>query len=121
MLIVLLKRCLKFYFIKLNFVFNFRNRAALDSEDEENPPPPILLRTLSTDNETGSSDAEPLSLSEGSLESPTPTAPRRQDKNKSQEDDRTSMVKCIINTVVESEAIYVECLDVVIQVRTKTF
>lgn len=97
----------------------FRHRAAMDSEDEENSAPPILLRTLSTDNETGSSDAEPLSLSEGSLESPTPTTPRRQDKSKSLEDDRTSMVKCIINSVVESEAIYVECLDVMIQVKIK--
>lgn len=88
----------------------------MDSEDEENQAPPILLRTLSTDNETGSSDAEPLSLSEGSLESPTPTTPRRQEKVKSQEDDRNSMVKCIINSVVESEGIYVECLDVMIQV-----
>ena len=91
----------------------------MDSEDEEgpSPAPPILLRALSTDNETGSSDAEPLSLSEGSLESPTPTTPRRQEKGKEQEDDRTSMVKCIVNSVVESEAIYVECLNVMLQVR----
>ena len=87
----------------------------MDSEDEENTAPPILLRTLSTDNETGSSDAEPLSLSEGSLESSTPTTPRRQEKGK--DDDRTAMIKCIINSVVESEAIYVQCLDVMIQVR----
>lgn len=93
----------------------------MDSEDEENSAPPILLRTLSTDNETGSSDAEPLSLSEGSLESPTPTTPRRQEKGKSQDDDRISMVKCIINSVVESETIYVECLDVMIQVLKVIF
>ncbi|OXU28720.1 hypothetical protein TSAR_012957 [Trichomalopsis sarcophagae] len=99
----------------VNIDYFLQHRAAMDSEDEENSAPPILLRTLSTDNETGSSDAEPLSLSEGSLESPTPTTPRRQDKGKSLEDDRTSMVKCIINSVVESEAIYVECLDVMIQ------
>lgn len=91
----------------------------MDSEDEEgaSPAPPILLRALSTDNETGSSDAEPLSLSEGSLESPTPTTPRRQEKSKDREDDRTSMVKCIVNSVVESEAVYVECLTVMLQVR----
>lgn len=91
----------------------------MDSEDEEgaSPAPPILLRALSTDNETGSSDAEPLSLSEGSLESPTPTTPRRQEKSKEREDDRTSMVKCIVNSVVESEAVYVECLTVMLQVR----
>ena len=96
----------------------FRNRAAMDSEDEEaaNSAPPILLRTLSTDNETGSSDAEPLSLSEGSLESPTPTTPRRQEKSHDQEDTRTSMIRCIVNSVVESETIYVECLNVMIQV-----
>lgn len=96
----------------------FRHRAAMDSEDEEgaSPAPPILLRALSTDNETGSSDAEPLSLSEGSLESPTPTTPRRQEKSKEREDDRTSMVKCIVNSVVESEAVYVECLTVMLQV-----
>lgn len=90
----------------------------MDSEDEEgaSPAPPILLRALSTDNETGSSDAEPLSLSEGSLESPTPTTPRRQEKSKEREDDRTSMVKCIVNSVVESEAVYVECLTVMLQV-----
>ncbi|XP_023247282.1 active breakpoint cluster region-related protein [Copidosoma floridanum] len=99
----------------VNIDYFIQHRAALDSEDEENPAPPILLRTLSTDNETGSSDAEPLSLSEGSLESPTPTTPRRQEKSKSQEDDRTSMVKCIINSVVESENIYVDCLDVMVQ------
>lgn len=96
-----------------------RHRAAMDSEDEEgaSPAPPILLRALSTDNETGSSDAEPLSLSEGSLESPTPTTPRRQEKSKDREDDRTSMVKCIVNSVMESEAVYVECLTVMLQVR----
>lgn len=90
----------------------------MDSEDEEgpSPAPPILLRALSTDNETGSSDAEPLSLSEGSLESPTPTTPRRQEKGKDGEDDRTSMVKCIVSSVVESETIYVECLNVMLQV-----
>lgn len=90
----------------------------MDSEDEEgaSPAPPILLRALSTDNETGSSDAEPLSLSEGSLESPTPTTPRRQEKSKEREDDRTSMVKCIVNSVVESETVYVECLTVMLQV-----
>lgn len=90
----------------------------MDSEDEEgaSPAPPILLRALSTDNETGSSDAEPLSLSEGSLESPTPTTPRRQEKSKDREDDRTSMVKCIVNSVMESEAVYVECLTVMLQV-----
>lgn len=91
----------------------------MDSEDEEgpSPAPPILLRALSTDNETGSSDAEPLSLSEGSLESPTPTTPRRQEKvTAAKEDDRTSMVKCIVNSVVESEAVYVECLTVMLQV-----
>lgn len=95
-----------------------RHRAAMDSEDEEgaSPAPPILLRALSTDNETGSSDAEPLSLSEGSLESPTPTTPRRQEKSKDREDDRTSMIKCIVNSVVESETIYVECLNVMLQV-----
>ncbi|XP_023319352.1 active breakpoint cluster region-related protein isoform X1 [Trichogramma pretiosum] len=97
----------------VNIDYFIQHRAAMDSEDEENSTPPILLRTLSTDNETGSSDAEPLSLSEGSLESPTPTTPRRQEKSK--DDDRTSMVKCIIDSVVESEAIYVECLDVMIQ------
>jgi hypothetical protein len=91
----------------------------MDSEDEEgaSPAPPILLRALSTDNETGSSDAEPLSLSEGSLESPTPTTPRREEKSKDREDDRTSMVKCIVNSVVESEGVYVECLTVMLQVR----
>ncbi|KAJ8681300.1 hypothetical protein QAD02_017087 [Eretmocerus hayati] len=99
----------------VNIDYFIQHRTAMDSEDEENTAPPILLRTLSTDNETGSSDAEPLSLSEGSLESPTPTTPRRQDKSKNQEDDRVAMVKCIINSVVESEAIYVECLDVMIQ------
>lgn len=95
----------------------------MDSEDEEgpSPAPPILLRALSTDNETGSSDAEPLSLSEGSLESPTPTTPRRQQEKKVaaaavKEDDRTSMVKCIVNSVVESETVYVECLTVMLQV-----
>lgn len=95
----------------------------MDSEDEEgaSPAPPILLRALSTDNETGSSDAEPLSLSEGSLESPTPTTPRRQEKSKEREDDRTSMVKCIVNSVMESEAVYVECLTVMLQVRYLTF
>lgn len=90
----------------------------MDSEDEEgaSPAPQILLRALSTDNETGSSDAEPLSLSEGSLESPTPTTPRRQDKGVERDDDRTSMVKCIVNSVVDSEAVYVECLSVMLQV-----
>ena len=98
------------------YVLIYRHRVA-DSEDEEGASPaPILLRTLSTDNETGSSDAEPLSLSEGSLESPTPTTPRRQEKSKEREDDRTSMIKCIVNSVVESETIYVECLNVMLQV-----
>ncbi|KAF7379724.1 hypothetical protein HZH68_016672 [Vespula germanica] len=101
----------------VNIDYFIQHRAAMDSEDEEgaSPAPPILLRALSTDNETGSSDAEPLSLSEGSLESPTPTTPRRQEKNKDREDDRTSMVKCIVNSVVESEAVYVECLNVMLQ------
>ncbi|XP_070511542.1 active breakpoint cluster region-related protein isoform X3 [Cardiocondyla obscurior] len=101
----------------VNIDYFIQHRAAMDSEDEEgaSPAPPILLRALSTDNETGSSDAEPLSLSEGSLESPTPTTPRRQEKNKEREDDRTSMVKCIVNSVVESEAVYVECLTVMLQ------
>ncbi|XP_066588300.1 active breakpoint cluster region-related protein-like [Prorops nasuta] len=102
----------------VNIDYFIQHRAAMDSEDEEgaSPAPPILLRALSTDNETGSSDAEPLSLSEGSLESPTPTTPRKQDKSKDiKEDDRTSMVKCIVNSVVESEAIYVECLTVMLQ------
>ncbi|XP_012275257.1 active breakpoint cluster region-related protein [Orussus abietinus] len=101
----------------VNIDYFIQHRAAMDSEDEEGagPPPPILLRALSTDNETGSSDAEPLSLSEGSLESPTPTTPRRQEKNKDREDDRTSMVKCIVNSVVDSEAVYVECLTVMLQ------
>lgn len=105
----------------LIFIYFFRHRAAMDSEDEEgaSPAPPILLRALSTDNETGSSDAEPLSLSEGSLESPTPTTPRRQEKSKDREDDRTSMVKCIVNSVVESEAVYVECLNVMLQVSNQ--
>lgn len=98
-----------------------RHRAAIDSEDEEgaSPAPTILLRALSTDNETGSSDAEPLSLSEGSLESPTPTTPRRQqDKDKdTRDDDRTTMGKCIVNSVVESETVYVECLTVMLQVN----
>ncbi|XP_014614406.1 PREDICTED: active breakpoint cluster region-related protein [Polistes canadensis] len=101
----------------VNIDYFIQHRAAMDSEDEEgaSPAPPILLRALSTDNETGSSDAEPLSLSEGSLESPTPTTPRRQEKSKDREDDRTSMVKCIVNSVVESEAVYVECLNVMLQ------
>ncbi|XP_033306897.1 active breakpoint cluster region-related protein isoform X2 [Bombus bifarius] len=101
----------------VNIDYFIQHRAAMDSEDEEgaSPAPPILLRALSTDNETGSSDAEPLSLSEGSLESPTPTTPRRQEKSKDREDDRTSMIKCIINSVVESETIYVECLNVMLQ------
>lgn len=102
----------------VNIDYFIQHRAAMDSEDEEgaSPAPPILLRALSTDNETGSSDAEPLSLSEGSLESPTPTTPRRQEKNKDgKEDDRTSMVKCIVNSVVESETVYVECLNVMLQ------
>lgn len=93
----------------------------MDSEDEEgpSPAPPILLRALSTDNETGSSDAEPLSLSEGSLESPTPTTPRRSQEKVNKDgdqDDRTLMVKCIVSSVVESETIYVECLNVMLQV-----
>ncbi|XP_071559608.1 active breakpoint cluster region-related protein isoform X1 [Temnothorax nylanderi] len=101
----------------VNIDYFIQHRAAMDSEDEEgaSPAPPILLRALSTDNETGSSDAEPLSLSEGSLESPTPTTPRRQEKSKEREDDRTSMVKCIVNSVLESEAVYVECLTVMLQ------
>ncbi|XP_076675101.1 rho GTPase activating protein at 1A isoform X2 [Andrena cerasifolii] len=101
----------------VNIDYFIQHRAAMDSEDEEgaSPAPPILLRALSTDNETGSSDAEPLSLSEGSLESPTPTTPRRQEKSKDREDDRTSMIKCIVNSVVESETIYVECLNVMLQ------
>ncbi|XP_017887321.1 active breakpoint cluster region-related protein isoform X2 [Ceratina calcarata] len=101
----------------VNIDYFIQQRVAMDSEDEEgaNPAPPILLRALSTDNETGSSDAEPLSLSEGSLESPTPTTPRRQEKSKDREDDRTSMIKCIVNSVVESETIYVECLNVMLQ------
>ncbi|XP_053986949.1 active breakpoint cluster region-related protein isoform X2 [Hylaeus volcanicus] len=101
----------------VNIDYFIQHKAAMDSEDEEgaSPAPPILLRALSTDNETGSSDAEPLSLSEGSLESPTPTTPRRQEKNKDREDDRTSMIKCIVNSVVESETIYVECLNVMLQ------
>ncbi|XP_034188467.1 rho GTPase activating protein at 1A isoform X2 [Osmia lignaria lignaria] len=101
----------------VNIDYFIQHRAAMDSEDEEgaSPAPTILLRALSTDNETGSSDAEPLSLSEGSLESPTPTTPRRQEKSKDREDDRTSMIKCIVNSVVESETIYVECLNVMLQ------
>ncbi|XP_046744957.1 active breakpoint cluster region-related protein [Diprion similis] len=101
----------------VNIDYFIQHRAAMDSEDEEgaSPAPPILLRALSTDNETGSSDAEPLSLSEGSLESPTPTTPRRHDKGGERDDDRTSMVKCIINSVVDSEAVYVECLSVMLQ------
>lgn len=101
----------------VNIDYFIQHRAAMDSEDEEgpSPAPPILLRALSTDNETGSSDAEPLSLSEGSLESPTPTTPRRQEKGKDGEDDRTSMVKCIVSSVIESETIYVECLNVMLQ------
>lgn len=97
----------------VNIDYFIQNRITIDSEDEEgaNSAPPILLRALSTDNETGSSDAEPLSLSEGSLESPTPTTPRRKDH----EDDRVSMVKCIVNSVVESETVYVECLNVMLQ------
>lgn len=105
-------------YVNIDYFIQFlRHRAAMDSEDEEgpSPAPPILLRALSTDNETGSSDAEPLSLSEGSLESPTPTTPRRQEKGKDGEDDRTSMVKCIVSSVVESETIYVECLNVMLQ------
>lgn len=99
----------------VNIDYFIQHRAAIDSEDDEaaGQTPPILLRTLSTDN---SSDAEPLSLSEGSLESPTPTTPRRQTKEKNnREDDRVSMVKCIVNSVVESETIYVECLNVMLQ------
>ncbi|XP_076654160.1 rho GTPase activating protein at 1A isoform X4 [Halictus rubicundus] len=105
------------HLLKLTLSFFHRHRAAMDSEDEEgaSPAPPILLRALSTDNETGSSDAEPLSLSEGSLESPTPTTPRRQEKSKDREDDRTSMIKCIVDSVVESETVYVECLNVMLQ------
>ncbi|XP_076160015.1 rho GTPase activating protein at 1A isoform X3 [Ptiloglossa arizonensis] len=101
----------------VNIDYFIQHKAAMDSEDEEgaSPAPPILLRALSTDNETGSSDAEPLSLSEGSLESPTPTTPRRQEKSKDREDDRTSMIKCIVHSVVESETIYVECLNVMLQ------
>ncbi|XP_076755215.1 rho GTPase activating protein at 1A isoform X1 [Xylocopa sonorina] len=101
----------------VNIDYFIQHRAAMDSEDEEgaSPAPPILLRALSTDNETGSSDAEPLSLSEGSLESPTPTTPRRQDKSKDREDDRTCIMKCIVNSVVESETTYVECLNVMLQ------
>lgn len=96
-----------------------RHRVAMDSEDEEgpSPAPPILLRTLSMDNETGSSDAEPLSLSEGSLDSPTPTTPRKHDKVRDTSDDRVSMVKCIINSVVDSEEIYVRCLSIMLQVN----
>ncbi|XP_008559436.1 active breakpoint cluster region-related protein [Microplitis demolitor] len=99
----------------VNIDYFIQHRVAIDSEDEEaaNSAPAILLRALSTDNETGSSDAEPLSLSEGSLESPTPTTPRRQPKD--HEDDRVSMVKCIVNSVVESETVYVECLTVMLQ------
>ncbi|KAK0160341.1 hypothetical protein PV328_007763 [Microctonus aethiopoides] len=99
----------------VNIDYFIQHRVTIDSEDEEgaNSVPPILLRTLSTDNETGSSDAEPLSLSEGSLESPTPTTPRRQTKD--HEADRVSMVKCIVNSVVDSETVYVECLNVMLQ------
>ncbi|XP_051154805.1 active breakpoint cluster region-related protein isoform X2 [Leptopilina boulardi] len=104
----------------VNIDYFIQHRAAMDSEDEEgpSPAPPILLRALSTDNETGSSDAEPLSLSEGSLESPTPTTPRRSQEKVNKDgdqDDRTLMVKCIVSSVVESETIYVECLNVMLQ------
>ncbi|XP_015110319.1 active breakpoint cluster region-related protein [Diachasma alloeum] len=102
----------------VNIDYFIQHRAQIDSEDEEasNSAPTILLRALSTDNETGSSDAEPLSLSEGSLESPTPTTPRKPPKDADNRDtDRQSMVKCIVNSVVDSETIYVECLNVMLQ------
>lgn len=102
----------------VNIDYFIQHRAQIDSEDEEasNSAPTILLRAISTDNETGSSDAEPLSLSEGSLESPTPTTPRKPPKDPdNRETDRQSMVKCIVNSVVDSETIYVECLNVMLQ------
>lgn len=105
----------------VNIDYFIQHRTTIDSEDEESvvtSAPQILLRTLSTDNETfNNSDTERTSLSEGSLESPTPTLLNKDKKinNHNDDDDRIYMIKCIVNSVVESETIYVECLNVMLQ------
>ncbi|XP_066997910.2 active breakpoint cluster region-related protein [Anabrus simplex] len=106
------------YFLKQHGNVETRS-SSVESEDEEVPP---LLRTISM--ETDQTDDIISNLSEGtyasssSLESATLGSGRRsglsQDGNKA-EAERITMYRCIIASIIESETIYLECLNVMIQ------
>nr|XP_045609928.1 active breakpoint cluster region-related protein-like isoform X2 [Procambarus clarkii]XP_045609929.1 active breakpoint cluster region-related protein-like isoform X2 [Procambarus clarkii]XP_045609930.1 active breakpoint cluster region-related protein-like isoform X2 [Procambarus clarkii] len=109
---------------------------SVESDEEETP---CLLRSLSSDHEDDIRD-EPLDIDSGvygsSVEStshmpsapPTPPTasrwassgelpetPAPPTPDPAAEAERLTMYRCIISSIVESETIYLECLDVVLQ------
>nr|CAD7392837.1 unnamed protein product [Timema cristinae] len=89
--------------------------SSVESEDEEVPP---LLRTISVETEGADDLLSNLSYaSSSSLESSTPSASRKtssQEGNKA-EAERITMYRCIIASIIESETVYLECLNVMLQ------
>nr|CAD7437711.1 unnamed protein product [Timema bartmani] len=102
------------YFIKQRTGTETRT-SSVESEDEEVPP---LLRTISVETEGADDLLSNLSYaSSSSLESSTPSASRRtssQEGNKA-EAERITMYRCIIASIIESETVYLECLNVMLQ------
>nr|CAD7194195.1 unnamed protein product [Timema douglasi] len=102
------------YFIKQRTSAETRT-SSVESEDEEVPP---LLRTISVETEGADDLLSNLSYaSSSSLESSTPSASRKtssQEGNKA-EAERITMYRCIIASIIESETVYLECLNVMLQ------
>lgn len=121
--------------------FNFRKKARgrpvqrSDSVESDEDEVPNLLRSISSDHEDEVRD-EALDIDSGvygsSVEStshmpsapPTPPTaarwasadlPEQPKSSPAAEAERMTMYRCIISSIVESETIYLECLDVVLQ------
>lgn len=93
-------------------------RSSSDGEcDDEDINVPPLLRTISTDTEAQNEEGSYASSS--SLDSTTPSTKRKFSRdvdNKVEiEAERMTMYRCIISNIIESETVYVECLNVMIQ------
>ncbi|XP_049791819.1 active breakpoint cluster region-related protein [Schistocerca nitens] len=98
------------YFIKHHSATENRS-SSVESEDEIDAP--ILMRTISMDTEATDDVISNISYaSSSSLESNKKAS--FQEANKA-EAERMTMYRCIISSIIESETIYLECLNVMLQ------
>ncbi|GLH12881.1 Rho GTPase-activating protein 100F [Gryllus bimaculatus] len=107
------------YFLKHQHTSGETRSSSVESEDEEVPP---LLRTISMEtdptDDVASTFSEATYASNSSLDSASHLSGRKsslgQEANKA-EAERITMYRCIIASIIESETIYLECLNVMLQ------